>query len=376
MNKTVYSKSIQNTNYISSFDNHDVFFGINVTQLSTYHFFAEKTTSPNNNDNQKFDVIQFNFPHWRGKQNHKHNRQLLNSFLQNASKMLSPNGQIRIALCEGQGGSSATSKEKWRDSWKACEYAALHGLLLVDVFPFKVTYNLSSHRGMDRSFKIGKHPKMYVFVKPYPSSVEEQEQEECLDLNSKYRDTSDHQTYDKTPQMKKVEKWNYTSIIEAPRHLQLCCRHEIHVALPIITSSSSEDDQHDTKNDSSNHNSGMTTFKSTEEVRDIIQNVMPKGIRVEVPFFHLFKEDTTLPEKMAVGIYLVIYCGEGRPMTRTEAEKEMRGKSEEELLKYYMARPGDGSHNRLNEKKWLVSKPFPYPLLEGFLKGHRLSPSS
>ena len=44
-------------------------------------------------------------------------------------------------------------------------YAAEHGLLLKKVIPFEAKYNLSSHRGVDRGFKIGESPKLYIFTK-------------------------------------------------------------------------------------------------------------------------------------------------------------------------------------------------------------------
>ena len=51
-----------------------------------------------------FDRVQFNFPHWRGKANNRYNRILLGDFLASASTVLSPGGEIHVALCDGQGG--------------------------------------------------------------------------------------------------------------------------------------------------------------------------------------------------------------------------------------------------------------------------------
>ena len=47
-----------------------------------------------------------------------------------------------MALCDGQGGAGAKSLEQWRRSWTAAAYAAEHGLLLVDVFPYEVRQKL------------------------------------------------------------------------------------------------------------------------------------------------------------------------------------------------------------------------------------------
>ena len=77
---------------------------------------------------------------------------------------------------------SATSLQEWKGSWTASLFAAQHGLLLTSTFPYEATYNLSSHRGVDRAFKLGSNPKMHVFVKP-------------------------------------------DGIVKAPRDIQLCCRH-------------------------------------------------------------------------------------------------------------------------------------------------------
>lgn len=65
--------------------------------------------------------------------------ELLSAFLKSASQVLSPqNGEIHVALCQGQGGGTASTLKEWRQSWTASQFAAEHGLLLRSVVPCKV----------------------------------------------------------------------------------------------------------------------------------------------------------------------------------------------------------------------------------------------
>jgi len=129
VHQDVYEHSKLNKNLIQK-AGHEVRYGIDATKLDL-HFQSGVTT---------FDRIQFNFPHWKGKANHKYNRELLNDFLKSASEFLSPNGEIHIALCQGQGGSAATTLEEWKDSWTPSIFAGEHGLLLFNVSAYKVCW--------------------------------------------------------------------------------------------------------------------------------------------------------------------------------------------------------------------------------------------
>ncbi|KAL3944005.1 MAG: hypothetical protein SGBAC_001915 [Bacillariaceae sp.] len=154
IHNTVYKRSLENSASISKHEGHELRFGIDATKLEDFF----PTT--------KFDFIEFNFPHWKGKTNHKHNRQLLSDFLQSAAKVVRQDGEIRVALCDGQGGMPAPSLEKWRQSWMAPAYAGSHGLLLKRLEPYAPDYELSSHRGVDRPFWLGDSPQQYTFGLP------------------------------------------------------------------------------------------------------------------------------------------------------------------------------------------------------------------
>jgi len=66
-------------------------------------------------------------------------RALLHDFFCSARQVLSPDGEIHVSLCEGQGGSPAKTMDEWRDSWNAALYAAECGLLLKNVLPYEVS---------------------------------------------------------------------------------------------------------------------------------------------------------------------------------------------------------------------------------------------
>jgi Domain of unknown function (DUF2431) len=128
----VYADSDLNSNLIQSFG-HDVRFGIDATRLPDYFDFHDNTS------NAKFDLIQFNFPHWKGKANNRYNRRLIQEFFEAASGILNPTtGLIRVALMKSQGGMNATTMIDWKQSWMPALYAAESNLLLVSVEPFMV----------------------------------------------------------------------------------------------------------------------------------------------------------------------------------------------------------------------------------------------
>jgi len=226
-------------------------------------------------------------------------RQLLYDFFGSAAGVLAPQGEIHVALCDGQGGCSSTSLQEWRQSWTASALAAEHGLLLAKVFPYEPVYQLSSHRGMDRPFNIGKNPKMHVFLKP-----------------------------------------DQDDVITVPENIQLCCRHELHLVIPDKGGVSSV--------------CALDQILAGDSVKNILQSTcVPDGIRVEVPSRQILEIRETY-EVERIAVFLVVYCGERSPVTRQMAD-DWREKAERELAKYVPLRE--------NRRGRTVSRPFPYPAL-------------
>jgi len=291
----VYQYSKANTDIIKS-HGQEVLFGIDATSLGTYF----------DNESIQFDRIQFNFPHWRGKANNRYNRQLINEFFKSAATMLSTKGEVHVALCDGQGGCSATSLQEWKGSWQSSLFAAEHGLLLASVTEYDATYNLSSHRGVDRPFKLGAKPEMHVFVKP-------------------------------------------DGMVEVPKDIQLCCRHELHIVIP-------ED-----------HDGSSSTICSLDQIvgGDAIQRIIqdkcvPDGVRVEVPARQLLDIHETHGDERIV-VFLIVYCSEQHHVTRQMAD-EWREKAEIEVSKIIPLRE--------NRRGRTVSHAFPYPSLHPEIKYH------
>jgi len=220
--------------------------------------------------------------------------------------MLSTKGEVHVALCDGQGGCSSTSLQEWKGSWQSSLFAAEHGLLLASVTEYDATYNLSSHRGVDRPFKLGNKPEMYVFVKP-------------------------------------------DGMVEVPNDIQLCCRHELHIVLP-------ED-----------HDGSSSTICSLDQIvgGDAIQRIIqdkcvPDGVRVEVPARQLLDIHETHGDERIV-VFLIVYCSEQHHVTRQMAD-EWREKAEIEVSKIIPLRE--------NRRGRTVSHAFPYPSLHPEIKYH------
>ena len=248
----VYERSKQNEAKIES-HSQQVKFGVDGTNLPL-HFPEEDA---------RFDVIEFNFPHWRGKTNAKKNRDLVDRFLKSASSVLKPTGEIRIALCHGQGGMPAESLQEWRQSWLPAVYAAEHGLLLTRLEPYEPKYGLSSHRGVDRPFFIGDNPQRYCFQFPNGDAV--------------------------------------------PDNLQISCRHELQVML------------HSDKLEKS-----CMTFEDIvhgDALLDLGREFIPEGIRFEIAAQTLLTSYKSLGDHVPLAVFLLNHSGESQPLTRSAADQ-------------------------------------------------------
>jgi hypothetical protein len=250
----VYERSKGNAESISSHPSHEVKFGVDGTKL--------QSSFPNT----LFDYIEFNFPHWRGKTNARYNRELLDGFLQSACSVLKPCGEIRVALCHGQGGMPVENLQEWRSSWMPAMYAAEHGLMLKRLEPYEPDYGLSSHRGADRAFFLGDAPQKFTFTFP---------DDECIDED-----------------------------------LQISCRHELRVMLhpdKLEQSPKSYDD-----------------IVHGDAVLELAQDIIPEGIRLEVPARDVLTPEECNSGHVTLAVFLMNYSGERNPLTRDSADEIRR----------------------------------------------------
>lgn len=150
VHSTVYSQHKDNVQGIVS-SGGEVMFGVDATDLKGSNLKGEE-----------FDRVLWNFPHWPGKTNIRRNRELMEGFFRSVSDFVSPDGEVRVALVDGQGGMGSQSPREWKASWKVGVYAAENDLMLVGFEEFRDevnNYKQSSYRGGDRSFSPGKMPE-------------------------------------------------------------------------------------------------------------------------------------------------------------------------------------------------------------------------
>ncbi|KFP60001.1 Ferredoxin-fold anticodon-binding domain-containing protein 1, partial [Cariama cristata] len=125
----------------------EVLFSVDCTKLKDY-FLPEK---------REFDCIYFNFPHCGRKAGVAKNRELLARFFRSSAEVLTEEGEVHVALCNGQGGTPADQpRREWHNSWQIVAVAAGAGFILSNVHPFKAEtirgYKCTGYRSQDKAF--------------------------------------------------------------------------------------------------------------------------------------------------------------------------------------------------------------------------------
>ncbi|NWX35326.1 FDXA1 protein, partial [Notiomystis cincta] len=125
----------------------EVLFSVDCTKLEEYFSPAKR----------EFDRIYFNFPHCGRKAGVVKNRELLARFFRSCAEVLAEEGEVHVALCNGQGGTPADQpRREWHNSWQIVAVAAGAGFVLSHVQPFKADtiqgYKSTGYRSQDKSF--------------------------------------------------------------------------------------------------------------------------------------------------------------------------------------------------------------------------------
>ncbi|XP_050178919.1 ferredoxin-fold anticodon-binding domain-containing protein 1 [Myiozetetes cayanensis] len=127
----------------------EVVFSVDCSKLKDY-FSPEK---------REFDCIYFNFPHCGRKAGVVKNRELLAHFFRSSAEVLAEEGEIHVALCNGQGGTPMDQpRREWHNSWQIVAVAAGAGFILSNVHPFNTEtihgYKCTGYRSQDKSFRV------------------------------------------------------------------------------------------------------------------------------------------------------------------------------------------------------------------------------
>ncbi|NXW94699.1 FDXA1 protein, partial [Alopecoenas beccarii] len=140
----------------------EVVFSVDCTKMTDY-FLPEK---------RGFDRIYFNFPHCGRKSGVVKNRDLLARFFRSSAEVLTEEGEIHVALCNGQGGTPADQpRREWHNSWQIVAVAAGAGFILSNIHPFKAEtiqgYKCTGYRSQDKSFCV-EGALNHVFTRSMP----------------------------------------------------------------------------------------------------------------------------------------------------------------------------------------------------------------
>ncbi|NXA38954.1 FDXA1 protein, partial [Eudromia elegans] len=140
----------------------EVLFSVDCTKLKNYFLPSDR----------EFSCIYFNFPHCGRKAGVVKNRELLAQFFSSCAEVLAEKGEVRVALCNGQGGTPADQpRREWHNSWQIVAVAAGAGFILSNIHPFNAEsihgYKCTGYRSQDKSFHI-ERALNHVFTQSTP----------------------------------------------------------------------------------------------------------------------------------------------------------------------------------------------------------------